>query len=114
MECRDVAYGTSLRSPRRTILVVIGTRADIGPGSPASVPVPECGWGHITKKSRAVYPRIIREARVLERNRNRIEDPEHPDYQKEELHKCSAEASRVDPEAGPVILSHMRGRQRAA
>ena len=29
-----------------------------------------------------------------------------------ELHKQSAEASRVDPEAGPVILAHMRGRLR--
>jgi hypothetical protein len=26
----------------------------------------------------------------------------------------SAEASRVDPEAGPVILTHMRGRLRLA
>jgi hypothetical protein len=31
-----------------------------------------------------------------------------------ELHKQSAEASRVDPEAGPVILAHMRGRLRTA
>jgi hypothetical protein len=36
-----------------------------------------------------------------------------------ELHKpkstaMGAEASRVDPEAGPVILTHMRGRLRAA
>jgi hypothetical protein len=28
--------------------------------------------------------------------------------------KRGAEASRVDPEAGPVILAHMRGRLRAA
>jgi hypothetical protein len=31
-----------------------------------------------------------------------------------ELHKRSAEASRVDPEAGPVILIHMSGCLRLA